>query len=147
MRTISVSLKIDGLVNLTRVVRYYNGNYEPELFPAAMFTFKIVYFTYFHTCTVLMAGIKRRQQLYDFKRITFIVKCDRRDCPNPRCTVLSGVNKITLSDIVFIITQHHIYIFFNLLSTKHHAETKSKILFSLRSTVSYSELSTIILKL
>lgn len=63
--TISASFKVEGSVDLYKVVRYYNGHYEPELFPAAMFTKDTIHFTCFHSGSVLMTGIKTTQQLYD----------------------------------------------------------------------------------
>ena len=63
--TISASFKVEGPVDLHKVVRYYHGHYEPELFPAAMFTQGTIHFTCFHSGSVLMTGIKDTQQLYD----------------------------------------------------------------------------------
>ena len=52
--TVSASFKVAGSLDLNEVVRYYGGRYEPELFPAAMFTKDSVHFTCFHTGSVLM---------------------------------------------------------------------------------------------
>ena len=62
--TVSASFKTEGPLDLNRVVRYYGGQYEPELFPAAMFKKESVHFTCFHSGSVLMTGIKRNKQLY-----------------------------------------------------------------------------------
>ena len=61
--TIAASFKTEGTLNLRNVVRYYGGQYEPELFPAAMFSKDFIHFTCFHTGSVLMTGIKSNQQL------------------------------------------------------------------------------------
>ena len=63
--TISASFKLRQTLDLGKVVRFYNGNYEPELFPAAMFTVERVHFTCFHSGTVLMTGIKCHRQLHE----------------------------------------------------------------------------------
>lgn len=63
--TVSASFKTEGPLDLYKVARYYNGHYDPELFPAAMFTKDDVHFTCFHTGSTLMTGIKRLKQLYD----------------------------------------------------------------------------------
>jgi len=63
--TISASFKTEGTLNLPNVVRYYGGQYEPEIFPAAMFAKDSIHFTCFHTGSVLMTGIKSNQQLFN----------------------------------------------------------------------------------
>ena len=63
--TISASFIVDGPLDLYKVVRYYDGHYEPELFPAAMFTKNSIHFTCFHTGSVLLTGIKRLKHLHD----------------------------------------------------------------------------------
>ena len=63
--TASASFRAEGPVDLFQTVRYFGGSYEPELFPAAMFTKNNVHFTCFHTGSVLMTGIKNEKQLYD----------------------------------------------------------------------------------
>lgn len=63
--TVSASFKAEGPLHLHKAVRYYDGHYEPELFPASMFTKDSVHFTCFHTGSVLMTGIKKTQQFYD----------------------------------------------------------------------------------
>lgn len=64
MVTISASFKVEGRLDLRKVVQYYEGRYEPELFPAAMFTKDTIHFTCFHTGSVLITGIKKTQQFY-----------------------------------------------------------------------------------
>ena len=63
VKTISASYKVEGPVDLTHIVRYYRGSYEPERFPAAMFQKDCIHFTCFHSGTVLMTGIKDENQL------------------------------------------------------------------------------------
>lgn len=65
VQTISASFKVEGPFNLSNIVRYYGGNYEPELFPAAMFTKDAIHFTCFQSGAILMTGIKREIQIYD----------------------------------------------------------------------------------
>ena len=36
--TVSASFKLDGPIDLIKVAPYYSGRYDPELFPAVMFT-------------------------------------------------------------------------------------------------------------
>lgn len=62
--TISAFFKLDGPVDVLKLVPYYNGAYESELFPAAMFVKDSIHFTCFHTGSVLMTGIKHEQQFY-----------------------------------------------------------------------------------
>ena len=61
--TVSASFKLNCPIELTKVCRYYSGTYDPELFPAVMFTKDSIHFTCFHSGTVLMTGIKRECQL------------------------------------------------------------------------------------
>ena len=63
--TISASFKTCGPLNLYNIIKHYSGGYEPELFPAAMFTKDSIHFTCFHTGSVLMTGIKKENQLFD----------------------------------------------------------------------------------
>ncbi len=63
--TISAFHKIDGELDLTKIVQRYGGNYDPELFPAAIFVKEAVTFTCFHTGSVIMTGIKKNKQFYD----------------------------------------------------------------------------------
>lgn len=62
--TISAFFKVDGPVDILKVVQYYNGSYEAEIFPAAMFVKDSIHFTCFHSGAVLMTGIKHDQQFY-----------------------------------------------------------------------------------
>lgn len=63
--TISASFKLEGSLNLTQIVNYYSGSYEPERFPAVMFVKGSVHFTCFHSGSVLMTGIKTEKQMYN----------------------------------------------------------------------------------
>jgi len=63
--TMSASFKTAGPLDLMKVARYYGGQYEPDVFPAAMFTKDAVHFTCFHTGSVLMTGLKRTRDVYD----------------------------------------------------------------------------------
>lgn len=62
--TISASFTSETPLNLHKVIQCCCGKYEPELFPAAMFSKNSIHFTCFHTGVVLMTGIKREHQLY-----------------------------------------------------------------------------------
>ena len=57
VQTISASFKVEGPVNVPKIITYYRGIYEPDHFPAAMFVKDSVHFTCFHSGTVLMTGI------------------------------------------------------------------------------------------
>jgi len=48
----------EGTLELYNVMRYYGGQYEPELFSAAMFTKNNVHFMCLHTGSVLVTDIK-----------------------------------------------------------------------------------------
>jgi len=63
--TISASFKTAGPLDLIKVVRYYGGQYDPEVFPAAMFIKDSIHFTCFHTGSVLMTGIKNSREMYE----------------------------------------------------------------------------------
>ena len=63
--TVSASYKVQGTLDLNKVWYHYGGRYEPELFPASMFSKDCIHFTCFHSGTVLMTGIKRQSQLYN----------------------------------------------------------------------------------
>ncbi len=65
LATMSASYKLCSKLNLETVIRIYNGSYEPELFPAAMFRKGTVHFTCFHTGSVLITGIKSETILDD----------------------------------------------------------------------------------
>ena len=62
--TISAFFRLKQPLDLTKVVHHFSGRYEPELFPAAMFTKDSIHFTCFHSGSVVMTGIKRENQLY-----------------------------------------------------------------------------------
>ena len=61
--TISAFFKLDFSPNLSEVKKYFNGTYEPEIFPALMFDNKGVHFTVFCSGAVLMTGLKRESQV------------------------------------------------------------------------------------
>ena len=74
--TIAASFKTEGTLNLSNVVRYYGGQYEPELFPAAMFSKDSIQFTCFHTGSVLVTGIKSNLRLLSrTKAYVFFSSC------------------------------------------------------------------------
>ena len=61
--TVSASFKLNSFPHLTNVCRFYSGSYDPELFPAVMFTKNSIHFTCFQSGAVLMTGIKRCSQI------------------------------------------------------------------------------------
>lgn len=57
---------MEGPLDLFKVVRYYDGHYDSELFPAAMITKDAIHFTCFLTGSVLMmTGIRYTKQIQD----------------------------------------------------------------------------------
>ena len=59
--TASVSHRLDGRVTLERIP--YDFRYEPELFPAVMFTRKGIHFTLHFSGALLITGIKTSRDL------------------------------------------------------------------------------------
>ena len=63
--TMSAFYKLEGALDVYRLVQHFGGSYEAERFPAAMFVKDTIHFTCFDTGSVLMTGIKTDRQFYD----------------------------------------------------------------------------------
>lgn len=65
MVTIGASFAIRIPKYVIKLTRHYDGNYEPELFPAVVFKRGSVYFRRFREGTILSTGITKDSQMYD----------------------------------------------------------------------------------
>ena len=77
--TISASFKLETEINFPDIVNQYGGCYEPERFPANMFTKDTVHFSVFGSGTVLMTGLKKES---DVDRICMPILLELCFCNN-----------------------------------------------------------------